>query len=405
MNSMNHARALILAVAVAAAPWVVLLASPSAHAQVALRAEVAKPLQAAQDLIKSGNPAGALAQAVAARNIANLTAVERATVERIAATAALHAKDNGSAVDALAYLSSDTSVPQAERLTFQEILIGLQRAQGDLAGLARTARLYLDQGGNKAGIRALYLQALSAQKRHADIVDYLQPLLADDRNAALTEPEVTALALAQQSLGNAAGYYNALKRLVSIAPANKDYWRELLGQLREQPTFDPRHELDVARLMAHHQLLSGADAHVQHAQLALKAGYPLEAARALDAGESARAFVSAGDRQTLEKLRQTVQKKVAEDAPQIKALESATSAPQRAELAEILYSKGDHAAAIALYRQALQSAGLRREDELRLHLVVALELTGQRQEAREALASIKSGATARELGRLWTASN
>lgn len=398
---MKHARALIQAVAVAAVLWTAL----PTHAQVALRAEVAKPLQAAQELIKSGNPSGALAQAAATRNIANLTELERATVERVAATAALHAKDNASAIEALGYLSIDASLLPAERLTFQEILIGLQRAQGDLAGLARTARLYLDQGGSKTGTRALYLQALSAQKRHADIVDYIQPLLADDRGAALTEPEVTALALARQALGQDAGYYDALKRLVAIAPANQDYWREFLVQLREQPGFDPRHELDVTRLMAHRQLLSGAEAHVQHAQLALKAGYPLEAARALDAGEAARAFVSAADRQNLDKLRQTVQKKVAEDAAQIKALEAATSAPQRAELAEILHSKGDHAAAVPLYRQALQGTGLRREDELRLHLVVSLTLSGRPQEAREALGSIKPGSTARELGGLWTTPN
>ncbi|WP_130483922.1 hypothetical protein [Sphaerotilus mobilis] len=382
-----------------------LLASSAVRAQTALRAEVAKPLQAAQELIKSGNPAGALAQAVNARSIANLSASERVTVERVAATAALHAKDTASAIEALVYLSAEASVPPAERLTFQEILIGLQRAQGDLPGLARTARLYLDQGGGKAGIRALYLQSLSAQKRHADIVDYLKPMLADERQTTLTEPEATALALAQQALGNDAGYYDALKRLVTVAPTNPDYWREVLAQLRERPGFDPRHELDVVRLMAHRHLLGGADAHLQHAQLALKAGYPLEAARVLEAGEAAQAFVSAADRQSLDKLRLTVQKKVAEDAPQIRALEAATAAPQRAELAEILASKGDHAGAIALYRLALQGTGLRREDELRLHLLVSLELSGQRQEARELLSSLKPGSTARELGVLWTMPN
>ncbi|MGY0194342.1 hypothetical protein ACWA7J_04630 [Leptothrix sp. BB-4] len=398
---MKSARASLQLLALLAA----LLATTAAPAQTALRAEVAKPLQAAQELIKSGNPAGALAQAVNARSIANLSASERITVERVAATAALHAKDNASAIEALAYLSGEASVQPAERLTFQEILIGLQRAQGDLPGLSRTARLYLDQGGAKAGIRALYLQSLSAQKRHADIVDYLRPLLADDRQSTLTEPEVTALALAQQALGNDAGYYDALKRLVAVAPTNPDYWREVLAQLRERPGFDPRHELDVVRLMAHRRLLSGADAHLQHAQLALKAGYPLEAARVLEAGEAAQAFVSAADRQSLAKLRLTVQKKVAEDAPQIKALEAATTAPQHAELAEILASKGDHASAIALYRQALQGTGLRREDELRLHLLVSLELAGRRQEAREILSSLKPGSTARELGVLWTAPN
>ncbi|MEY2654115.1 MAG: hypothetical protein RLZZ524_1143 [Pseudomonadota bacterium] len=398
---MKSARASLQSLALVAA----LLVTSSVPAQTALRAEVAKPLQAAQELIKSGNPVGALAQAAAARSIANLSASERVTIERIAATAALHAKDNAGAIEALAFLSVEASVPPAERLTFQEILVGLHRAQADLPGLARTARLYLDQGGTKAAIRTLYLQSLSAQKRHEEIVDHLKPLLADDRQATLTEPDVTALALALQALGNDAGYYDALKRLVALAPANKDYWRELLARLREQPSFDRRHELDVVRLMARRQLLEGPDAHVQHAQLALKAGYPLEAARVLEAGEAAHAFDAAADRQNLDKLRQTVLKKAAEDAPQIRSLEAATSASQRAELAGILASKGDHPGAIDLFRQALQGTGLRREDEVRLHLLVSLEMAGRRQEAREVLASIKPGSTARELGALWTLPN
>jgi hypothetical protein len=396
---MTLGRPILHAILVSALLWT---AAP-AQAQVTLRAEVVKPLQAAQEQLKAGNPAGALTHAVSARAIAHLTAAEKVTVERIVATAAINAKDQGTAREALTFLSGEASLPPGDRLAFQETLIGLLRLQGDMPGLAKAARQYLDQGGTKAGTRSLYLQALSAQNLHADVVEYLNPLLQHDKSATLSEPEARVLAIAQRSVKNEAGYYDALKRLVQSAPTNQDYWGTLLAQVKNLPQFDARHELDLARLMAHRQALTDANDHLYYAQLALKAGYPIEAQRALDAGVQAKAFSAEADAANLDKLRRTVQRKIAEDAPLVQALEKkAGSGQQQAELAEILFSKAEYPAAVKMYRAALQSSALRREDELRLHLAVALELSGQRSEAKEQLAAIQSSATAKELGALWT---
>ena len=173
--------------------------------------------------------------------------------------------------------------------------------------------------------------------------------------------------------------------------------------MKNLPQFDARYELDLARLMAHRQALTDANDHLHYAQLALKAGYPIEAQRALDAGVQAKVFSAEADAAHLDKLRRTVQRKIAEDAPLLQALETkANSAQQQAELAEILFSKAEYPAAVKMYRAALQSSALRREDELRLHLAVALELSNQRSEAKEQLAAIQSSTTAKELGALWT---
>jgi hypothetical protein len=396
---MTFGRPLLHAILVSAFLWT---AAP-AQAQATLRAEVVKPLQAAQEQLKAGNAAAALTHALSARAVPSLTAAEKVTVERIVATAALNAKEQGTALEALTFLSAETSLPAGDRLAFQETLISLLRLQGDMAGLAKAARQYLDQGGTKAGTRAIYLQALSAQNRHADVIEYLNPLLQSDKDALLSEPEARVLAIAQRSVKNEAGYYDALKRLVRSAPTNADYWGTLLAQVKNLPQFDARYELDLARLMAHRQTWTDANDHLYYAQLALKAGYPLEAQRALDAGVQAKAFSASADAANLDKLRRTVQRKIAEDAPLLQALEKkASSAQQQAELAEILFSKADYPEAAKLYRAALQASDLRRADELRLHWAVALELSAQRNEARAQLAAIQSSVTARELGALWT---
>lgn len=394
-------RSVSKAILLTAAVW----AASQVQSQVVLRPEVAKPLQAAQELMKSGDPAGALVQARSAMSVSALTPQERALIEQILASASIHAKDYKTAIDSLNYLSTDTTLPAKERLAYQEALINLLRAQGDLAGLAQVARAYLDQGGAKEGVRALYLQTLSVQNRHQDVIDYLAPTLNADHPVGLGEPELKTLAIAQKSIKNEAGYYEALKRLVGVAPAQPVYWRELLVQLQKQPFFNARYELDVARIMAHRQLLKDASEFLDHAQLALKFGYPVEARRALDAGVDAKAFRSEQDQANQQKLRDLVNRKSAEDEKQIRALEKSTKAQDQAELAEILFSKADYKAAMAAYRSALQTPNHRREAELRLHLLIALNQSAMKTESRQQLDEIKADATARELGQLWMLAN
>lgn len=398
---MTTIRSVFKAILLTAGVW----AASQVQSQVVLRPEVAKPLQAAQELMKSGNPSGAVVQAKSAMSVADLTAQERALIEQIVATASIHAKDYKTAIESLGNLSSDATLPTKERLAYQEALIGLLRAQGDVAGLTKVARVYLDQGGSKEGVRGLYLQTLSVQNRHQDVIDYLAPMLDAERSASLSEADLKPLAIAQKSIKNEAGYYEALKRLVAVAPAYPDYWRELLVQLQKQPFFNLRYELDVARLMAHRQLLKDPSEYLDQAQLALKFGYPVEARRALDAGVEAKAFRSEQDQANQQKLRDLVNRKATEDDKQIRVLEKSTKAQDQAELAEILFSKADYKAAMAAYRSALQTPNHRREAELRLHLLIALNQSAMKTEARQQLDGIKADATARELGQLWMLAN
>ena len=69
------------------------LAAGNAQAQEALRPEVGKPLQAAQDLIKAGKYKEALAKVRDADGVANKTANESFTIERMRIAAASGAGD------------------------------------------------------------------------------------------------------------------------------------------------------------------------------------------------------------------------------------------------------------------------------------------------------------------------
>jgi tetratricopeptide (TPR) repeat protein len=388
----------ILLLAIVGAPFRV-------QAQTVLRPEVAKLLQVAQSQIKSGNPSDAAIQARSAMSLPDLTSQERAMIEQVLATAAIHAKDYKTAIGSLTYLSSDTSVLAAERLAYQETLIHLLRVQGDVVGLTPVARAYLDQGGVQVGIRALYLQALSIQNRHQDVLDYLSPALNATQPVRWSEPELKVLAVAQKSINNPAGYYDALKRLVGVAPAQPEYWRELLHQLRKQPFFNTRYELDVARIMAHRRLLKDADEYLDYANLALKFGYPLEARLVLHIGGDAKAFGLEQDSVRYQKLLDLVNRKIEEDAKQVRVLEASIEAQDQAELAEVLFSKAQYKTAIPVYSRALQTPNHRREAELRLHFLIALKNSGMGAEALQQLDGLRADATALELGQLWISMN
>ncbi len=378
-----------------------LLAIKPIQAQNALRPNLARPLQSAQELLKAGNPQDAVSVARSALLVADLTANERVMIEKIIATSAIQAKDFKSAIASLNFLIDAVGVPEKERQAYQLTLIGVLRSAGDLEALAKVAKAYLDQGGVRQDVRALYLQVLSIQKRHQEVVDYLTSKIQSDNAERLTEDDLKILAIAKSQLNDGAGYYEALKQLVGVAPKQLDYWRELISQLQKRPFFSVRYELDVARLMAAKNLFQTAEEYLEYAELAMKFGFPTEAKLSLDAGVNSNLFDTAGRKAALQKTMDIADRKIREDEAQIKQLQKSTGTKESAELGEILLSMSNHAAAIGAYRLALEGGVHRREMELRLHFLIALSRAGSEEDARKELEKIKSDATAYELGQLW----
>ncbi len=371
------------------------------HAQNAIRAAVTKPLQAAQELMKNGKAAEATELAKTALAVGELSAPERVLIERIIAAAAIQAKDYKTAIASLNHLLSDGGLVDKERQAYQLTLIGVLRTVNDLDALSKVARTYLNEGGSREDVRALYLQVLSLQDRHQDLSDFANAVEKSNPSVKWAEAELKLLAIAKSKLKDDAGYYETLKKLVTIAPKQPDYWRELVSQLQRRSFFSARYELDVARLMAAKGLFQTAEEYLEYASLALKFGFPAEAKSALDAGDAAKLFESAERKNAYQKAMNEAKRKSLEDEAQLRTLKSATGAREQAELAEILFSMADYNAARDVYRTALQAGSHRRESELRLHFLVALHRGGMKEEAQSQLERIKADQTAFELGHMW----
>lgn len=376
-------------------------AASGAWAQVDLRAELARPLQAAQEALKTNQAAQALTLLTQARAVPALTASERVLVERLTAAAALSAQQYPQAISALDFLVQSPDVPVADKLTLLESLVHASQRTKDYPHLVAAARQYLAAGGSNATIRLMMVQSLSVLGQHDQVVREVQALLArEPLTPALSEAELRLLAASHKQLKNEAGYYAALKLLVARYPT-PDYWIDVVSRVQRQPGFNTRLELDTYRLLEAVGGLDEADDLLYMSSLALKAGLPAEALRLLDQGFASKVLGNGPDAAQHTKLRQQAAQRVAEDDKALAALEAATDSTARAQLGDVLASKSQWERANTAYAQALAQGGVKREVELRLHYGVSLLKANKGQDARAMLGSVHDDPSAVELASLW----
>ena len=126
------------------------------HAQSGLRPEVGKPLQAAQDLIKSGKYREALAKVREADAVGGKTANENMTIERMRLAAASGAGDADTA--AKAFETVGGSVGGADKLRMIESIAGTYYRAKEYAKAMQWYQRYFKEGGTSGANRTLLIQ-------------------------------------------------------------------------------------------------------------------------------------------------------------------------------------------------------------------------------------------------------
>ena len=128
-----------------------------AQAQDAVRPEVGKPLQAAQELIKAGKYKEALAKVRDADAIAGKTAGESYLVERMRIAAASGAGDVETAARSFEAISARVS--GADKLRMIESLAGAYYRAHDYSKAMQWGQRYFKEGGTNPAIRTLLIQS------------------------------------------------------------------------------------------------------------------------------------------------------------------------------------------------------------------------------------------------------
>lgn len=366
-----------------------------AHA-VTLRAEVGKPLQQAQSLIKQGNPKGALA-ALRDADKAAKNDEERFLIERVRASAASSAGDWDLAAKSFEKLLDSGKLSANERAQFSEGLVGIYMRAGDLNKANATIQKLL-QKGNDPKLRAYLLQNYYKQGN-------LSALEAELRKSGrLNEDELGMLANIQLKKNDKAGYVDTIEKLAASYP-KAQYWNDLLNRVQGKPGFSGRLLVDVYRLKLANNLMKKPSEFMEMAQLVLQAKAPAEALKIIDKGYKAGALGTGPDAERHQRLKDLAEKSLAEQNKNVAALEAEYKAAKDNDalvgLGYALVQAGQADKGLKMMEAAIKSGDLRRSDEAKLRLGEAYAVAGKKQQAISTLKGVRGKDGSADLARYW----
>jgi hypothetical protein len=379
-------------------------ASAASAPQEGARPEVVNALQAAQGLNKAGKYAEAMVEVEKAAAVPNLTPYERVFVERMRAASALGSGNMPLAISSLRSVLDSGRVSPDEQKDLLRVLINLYYNNKQYPQTIESAQRYFKLGGNDAPARVAYVNSLYLS---GDFAAAAKEIAADvQANEAAGKPNseqvLRMLASAQAKIKDDAGYTQTLWRLVAQYPTT-ELWTDLIWRVQGQPNFSDNLRLETYRLrMATGAMEQGAE-YAEMAQLALQAGYPAEAEKALEAGYARGLLGKGANAKQHEQLRAQAKRLAAADAT---SLQQAAANPQGdgnrlATLGWALSTSGHADKGSALLEQALAKGGLKRPEEARLHLGIAQWMAGQKEAAAKTFKSVQGTDGTADLGRLW----
>lgn len=376
-----------------------------------VRPEVGKPLQAAQELMKSQRHAEALARIADADAVPNKTPFEALTVARMRGAAALSAGQGDLASKSFEAALASGLLPAVEQAKLLQAMAGIAYRAKDYARAASLLQRYQKAGGGEPSMRMLLAQSHFLAGAHAEAARELQAILkADDKaGRAPTEEQLQLLANCHDRLNDTAAYRGALEKLVLHHP-KKDYWSDLLRRVPQRAGFSGRLSLDLFRLRLATGTLSSAAEFVEMAQLALQASSPAEAHKLLGRGFAGGVLGVGAEAERQRRLRDLAAKAAAEEQRSLANLDAdaaaAAAAPQGTALFRLgwsLFHQGQVDKGLAMMELGLHKGGLKRPEDARLHLGVAALQAGQRGKAAQWLKGVQGSDGTAELARLWLA--
>ena len=382
------------------------LAAGSVQAQEALRPEVGKPLQAAQDLIKAGKYKEALAKVRDADGVANKTANESFTIERMRIAAASGAGDVETAAKAFETVNASPKVTAADKLRMIESIAGGYYRAKDYPRAMQWYQRYFKEGGTGAANRGLLIQTQYLAGDFAGAARELtaEVQAAEKAGAPPAEDRIKLLLNAALKLNDNSTYVYAMERLVTYYP-KKEYWTDLLSRMQRKPGFSDRLVLDTYRLSLATGSMTATSDFMEMAQLALQAGLPLEAKQVVDKGFASGVLGSGAEAERHKRLRDLVTKKLDEDQRARPDNEKQAMADKDGSaLVNIGFNQvfgGQGAAGLALMQMGVAKGNLKRPDDAKLHLAIALLLAGDATKAQASLKTVAGNDGTADLARLW----
>ncbi|WP_454824985.1 tetratricopeptide repeat protein [Paraburkholderia xenovorans] len=378
--------------AVVAAALVLPLA---AHAADTLRPDVAKPLNAAQDLYRAHKYKDALTKIDQAAAVPGKTPYESTMIEEMRGAAAAAAGESGVAAQSYETLLSSGKLSGADEQRTSAALAGIYFQQKNYTQAAKVAQRYLKSGGSDPDMRTLLVQSYYLSNDCASVVSLLKPGIDAQVRAghAPDESQLQLLGTCAQRVKDDVTYRSTLEKLVAYHP-KQSYWDDLFSAIRNKPGYSSKLDIDTYRLRRATGSLSTADDYMEMTQLAIVAGTTAEGKQVIDQGFAS--GVLGHDAQAdREKRLQALAAKRAQAA----ADPANPVAPVDLGFNQVF--AGQVKQGLAAMDSAIARGGLDHPDQAQLHLGEAYYVAGDKARAVQAFRAVKGTDGSADLARLW----
>jgi tetratricopeptide (TPR) repeat protein len=196
----------------------------------------------------------------------------------------------------------------------------------------------------------------------------------------------------------------ALEKLVTYYP-KPEYWQNLLFSLMKETASSDANTLQTFRLMYEVDVLKSPDDFIEMAQLAMDAGSPGEAQKALQRGFDKNVFADQRNKDKANRLLEKAKVKAASDQPTLdRTATQADAAPtgvQNAGMGLAYLGYGQYDKAVNEYTKAVTKGGLKNPPETQLMLGIADLKAGHKDDAVKAFKAVKGDPILERLAGLW----
>ncbi|WP_144142747.1 tetratricopeptide repeat protein [Paraburkholderia sp. BCC1884] len=367
----------------------------AAHAADTLRPDVAKPLNAAQDLYRAHKYKDALTKIDQAAAVPGKTPYESTMVEEMRGAAAVAAGETGIAAQAYETLLSSGKLTGADEQRTTAALAGIYFQQKNYAQAAKVAQRYLKAGGGDPDMRTLLVQSYYLSNDCASVVGLLKPTVDAQAKAghAPDESQLQLLGTCAQRVKDDATYRSTLEKLVAYHP-KQSYWDDMFAAIRNKPGYSSALDIDTYRLRRATGSLSTVDDYMEMTQLAIVAGTTAEGKQVIDQG-----FTSGVLGHDAQSDREKRLQALAAKRAQAPADPANPVAPVNVAFNQVF--AGQAKQGIAGMDAAIEKGGLDHPDQAQLHLGVAYYIAGDKPRAVQAFRAVKGTDGSADLARLW----
>ena len=371
-----------------------------AYAAETVRPEIGKPLQQAQQQMKSGKNKEALATLRQLDSVSGKSANETYLIEMTRLGAAVQAGDYDTAAKASETLLASGKLSAAQKSQVSEGLIGIYMRAGDLNKANAAIEKQLKERDDPK-LRAYLLQNYYKQGNVAALENELR---AAEKRGALSEDQLGMLANIQLKKNDKVGYVNTIEKLAANYP-KAQYWSDLLNRVQGKPGFASRLSVDVYRLKLANNLMKKPSEYMEMSQLVLQDKAPAEAIKVIDKGYKAGALGTGPDAERHQRLKDLAEKSLAEQNKNFAATEADLTKLGDEDgllaLGYALVQAGQADKGLKMMDAAIKSGKLKYPEDGKLRLGEAYAVAGKKQQAISTLKTVGGKDGAADLARYF----